>query len=420
MNRPSKECSNLDSGEQFLLTQHLGKSETLSEESKWLSETFNRQHYLYATYAHKKPAWKSVRKYKALSESDMFRLWQDPDCFIGSRFWSETNYFLLDIDIGSLYHPTKGEESVAEMLEALEEIGIVRHLKIVSSASKGIHLYFPLPRKYKLWKVALIVRSVLHDHGFDIVNGVLEIFPNYIPFTPGQLPIYKGHRLPLQRDSYLLDKGYVKKHSNLSKFIEAWNTAASKQDDNLFNSRIEQLNSCRKGTKKEEIHEWEERLSSILEVGWTEDGQTQEIVKTACMYGRVFVGLNWNLLEKYVLKIIISAPGYKQFCGHQKDIERVVKDWVKTNKKSNHYYPSASRFQYRRNELSEASNKRKKEIARDKIAEAVKKIRDHQTQLVHSTTKLATALQTHTRCSYTTLYKHKDLWHPKHRRDVRG
>lgn len=144
-----------------------------------------------------------------LSSGELVQLFLDEQKLIGVGFDKTTKYIVIDIDWLSKYHPTHDIDQFRGILNALETIGLTRHLVIRSSDSGGIHVYFPLPEEVPTFWLAASVRVILTDAGYEIKNGHLEIFPNTKHFAklPGEHSHYKSHRMPLQPNSgsYLLE-----------------------------------------------------------------------------------------------------------------------------------------------------------------------------------------------------------------------
>ena len=76
---------------------------------------------------------------------------------LGVRPGSKTAYALLDIDMGSPYHPKRDPLALQRICDALEPLGIVAHLALTSSHSQGLHIYFPFGKSFPSWQIALVV-----------------------------------------------------------------------------------------------------------------------------------------------------------------------------------------------------------------------------------------------------------------------
>jgi hypothetical protein len=152
--------------------------------------------------------------------------------------------------------------------------------------------------------------------------------------------------------------------------------------------------------------EWRERLENTLRKGWTGPNQTNQIIKEACVYSRVFLGLDWTQVQSWVVKTLKGLPGFKEHCNHQKDVERRVKDWVNSNKKSNRYFPYGAIPKVK---LPKApSNQERAAEAKQRILETIAQIHE----MPDGVWKRECLIRQKAKCSSTTLRKYKDLWHP--------
>jgi hypothetical protein len=105
--------------------------------------------------------------------SECDRLIQQGRYLYGVRFGAVTHYCLLDIDIGSLYHPRNDPFAIARITAALEPLGLVSSVACTSSYSGGLHLYFPFAHAQSSWQLASVVAVLLERAGFTI-NEIVE------------------------------------------------------------------------------------------------------------------------------------------------------------------------------------------------------------------------------------------------------
>jgi hypothetical protein len=148
----------------------------------------------------------------------------DPFWEIGKRFAGQTNYAMIDIDRGSQYHPWNDPTAFASLLGCLEDLGLVRPVLVRSSASNGLHLYYPLAQLCRTWEVATRLDAHLRQHGYTPSPGQLELFPNIKPKDAA----YNPHRLPMQSaGSGLVDMAgeMVPAARDLAAFLDAWQWA---------------------------------------------------------------------------------------------------------------------------------------------------------------------------------------------------
>lgn len=374
-------------------------------------QIFHCWDFLQAKSTRGKPDWITISKYPITPEN-LYAKWASTDELIGVRFKNgkqgTTSYLMIDIDAGSSYHPYKDPQSLNELLEIMEDIGLCRYIAIRSSPSNGLHLYFPMPKPLPCYRLAVAVKSAVEKAGFEVKPGQLEIFPNVK--TPRSN--YNGHRLPLQEGSYVLDQSFQPGHNSLHQLIDVWHLAASKQDTDLLSQIVASSQSFQQ-TKSKDCEEWRKRLETTLNKGWTGNGQTNGIINTACVYARVFLEKNWNEVEQWVLHTTVSLPGYQKFCRHQHHIKRRVRDWVKTNRRTNRYRPYSNTPKQPRVRLAPPNEVRSADALKriqDAIAHIIKEMGELP-KLVRDRQKLICKVAN---CSASTLRKYLELWHPNH------
>ena len=117
--------------------------------SRYIIETLNdflalwphRYDYIYAPHPDPgtKPNWHTETRHP-LSD----RIIAQGTYLYGVRHGSHTSYGLIDIDRGSPYHPQNDPLALDRINQALEPLGLVASLKLTSSDSLGLHLYYPL------------------------------------------------------------------------------------------------------------------------------------------------------------------------------------------------------------------------------------------------------------------------------------
>jgi hypothetical protein len=307
-----------------------------------------------------KPKWRTNRKYR-LTRGEFVKRHSDELTLIGVSFGTTTRYFMLDIDKGSQYHPDNDITALPKLRQLLEQIGIVRTDLIRSSHSGGIHLYGCLPKNVSTIRLATAIHVTLIDAGIQIIKGQLECFPNPKPYgEKGHYTYYNPHRVALQPNSgsLLLDEdGEIMlsaenlTHENmLAGFLTRTAQSAQAQDIELL-SRI--MDTCyakytsNKGIAKYQHHhkdytevarEWKENLElTIQNIGWTDYGQTNTLLPNFIAYGVVFLGLKGEELENCLYELILTAPGYHDYCRHQHEIKAVIKDWVENTERQGYY-----------------------------------------------------------------------------------
>lgn len=292
-----------------------------------------------------RPDWMTIQyngKDINLQATELDKLYASGKEAVGVRFGSLTSYLLLDIDYLSKCHPNINRSEWNRLLKTLETIGLLNPIKILSSDSGGRHIYYWFNNREQLdtFKVAQLLWSVCHAHGFDIKQGNIEIFPHCKKFTPTPSS-YNGHRLPLQPNSgsVLLDDyedGDIERWDILNPWGEfCQRVQNSQQDMALLRKKIawgvkyhqEHNSFSSAGTMTTTAAEWLKNLDDRLLLGWTDKGQTNELIRTACVREWVFTS-DGERKDDAVLKQLINMPGYFEHCGHQHEIELRVRDWM--------------------------------------------------------------------------------------------
>ena len=198
----------------------------------------------------------------------------------GVRFGAETQYCLLDIDIGSAYHPNSDPLAIARLIAALEPLGLVSYVACMSSYSGGLHLYLPFQQPQSSWKLAIAVSTLLENAGFKLILGQLEVFPNPKPYSiEGTPSLFNAHRLPLQIGSYLLNETFQPIWSDQNRFVDQWEFARKRND---FNKAA--LKQIIKQAKRRHFQvsgkadKFINDLNAEIELGWTGQGQTNRLL----------------------------------------------------------------------------------------------------------------------------------------------
>ncbi|MCC0179201.1 hypothetical protein I4641_19750 [Waterburya agarophytonicola K14] len=112
----------------------------------------NYFHHLSDVILHKKGEWKTL-KYK-LHRHLLLKYHFKRDRVVGVRFGKTTKYLAADIDRLSSIHPAENPIGFGKFLEAMEKIGLVRYIKLQSSWSGGLHIYFSLPKEVNTYDAA--------------------------------------------------------------------------------------------------------------------------------------------------------------------------------------------------------------------------------------------------------------------------
>jgi hypothetical protein len=360
-----------------------------------------------------KPDWQTESKYP-LSD----RLITQGASLYGVRPGATTAYALLDLDYGSPYHPRHDPLALQRICDALEPLGLLAHLTLTSSDSKGLHLYFPCAEPMPSWQLALAVATLLENAGFKIMSGWLEVFPNRKPFaTDGSISLYNGHRLPLQQGSYLLNDELQPIASSQLAFLRYWQLAANRNDISVpvleQTIRQSQRRTYRITGKAEKFLN---DLNAEIELGWTGRGQTNRLLGRIAMRSYIFghtlyaaEPLKGKALADDIVKVARALPGFTTYCGHQHEIERKARHWARKIEKNSHYFPYATRKATKVKD-GPTWNQQQQQGACDRIQATVLDLfrQDNWPSGITARFKLLNAAG----LSGDTLYSHQDLWHP--------
>ncbi|MBD2316347.1 hypothetical protein [Phormidium tenue] len=357
-----------------------------------------------------KPEWKTETHYP-ITGRRLYDYWTDPETLIGVRFGNQTEYALIDIDKGSPYHPNTNHEKFKTVLQALEEIGLVRPLIVQSSHSEGLHIYYPLWQEVPSFGIACAIKSSLQKNNCEIAAGVIESFPNTKKYDSE----YNGHRLPLQTGSYQLNNDLQIVGRDLNQFVETWLTVQEHQDIDLLKQAIAEAKANYQPPKdNRKTIQWREDLEKQIEAGWTGQGQSNQLLYLMGKYARVFLGCEEDeAIAEYITKTAKAAVGFIKFCGDIKRLEQKAKDIAKWCMK--HHFPWGSKKEEQTNEESEDIENKKAQ----KHAERLERIRTTANELnktgemPETIRGMAQAIAKAAKVSVETLYENKQLWHPE-------
>lgn len=393
----------------------------IEEQDLFLALFSHRHDYIWAEHPKPggKPEWKTESRHP-LSD----RLVKQGSYLYGVRFGQKTRYFLIDIDLNSLYHPRRDPFAISRIIAALEPLGITQYIACTSSYSGGIHLYFPFEQAQESYKLARVVQVLLENAGFIFASGHLELFPNDRGFVDNIPALYAAHRLPMQAGSYLLNRDYEIIWSDQTTFVQQWQFA---QAHNQLNEKT--LRQVLKVAKRKKYrisgkaNKFLNDLVNEIYQGWTSAGQTNRLLGRIAMHCYIFwhylngcSPLEGRALVRQIVEIAKSLPGYTDFCRHQHEIEQRAEEWA-TCVQDSRYFP----YGVGKTPTSPAANQEqpkstwhqdKQEDARERIRTAIAQLLETNTLPVGPTDRF-NALVGHG-IGGGTLYKHKDLWHPKY------
>ena len=378
----------------------------------------HRFDYLFASHPDPgtKPNWKTETSH-ALSD----RLIIQGAYLYGVRPGPQTAYGLLDIDKGSPYHPKRDPLALGRICEALEPLGLVDHLSVTSSDSQGLHVYLPCDEPLPSWQLALAITARLENAGFKIKPGWLEVFPNRKPFAAdGSISLFNGHRLPLQQGSYLLNDDLQPIASSQSAFVRQWHIAANRND---INAKVlkQTIRQARRETYRitGKADKFLNDLNAEIEPGWTGKGQTNHILGRIAMRSYIFghtlyadVPLSGQALIDDIVRVARSLRGFKDYCGHQRDLVKKATEWAHAIEAKEKYFPygigKATKAPIER--TGPTWNQQQQAEARQNIQQLVVAFCE-QDAWPNSITPRYNLLCA-AGISGSTLYNHKDLWHP--------
>ncbi|MDV3348288.1 hypothetical protein QGP82_06275 [Leptothoe sp. LEGE 181152] len=394
--------------------------------NRFLALFSHRHDYIYANHPSpgKRPQWQTESRHP-LSD----RLIEQGTYLYGVRFGKETQYAMVDIDIGSAYHPRRDPIAFQKLTEALEPLGLVSAITCTSSDSQGLHLYFPFSESLTAWEVGSGITLLLESQGFKVTPGQLEVFPNARLYTIESTPnLFNAHRLPLQRGSYLLNDDLDPIWTDQTTFVEQWKQCQGRNNlNNAILQRIIRQKKRRSYRLSNKADKFLNDLNAEIEQGWTDHGQTNRLLGRITMRTYVFHHVMYggepligDSLIKEVLTIAKALPGYELWCRHQHEIEDRVSEWVSCIEKS-HYFHYGEQFgKYKskkeKKEKSESENtepswnKQQSQKTKDKIQAALKELSD-KNELPEQATARFNALRKFG-IGGGSLYRYKELWHP--------
>jgi hypothetical protein len=281
----------------------------------------------------KEPQWRTLAR--KLQATDLDAIFALEHTSIGVRFGKLTKYLMIDIDIRSLCHPEVNQREWDRLMKALEDVGLTDRIIVRSSHSGGLHVYFWFGEELETYKVAQLLWSVCRAGCFELRGGNIETFPNAKKYTlfPS---MYNGHRLPLQPESggLLLDE-YFEEIETLDPWGEfCYRVHTSEQDMEELKRKLAWGARYHKKYARylgcdalcNSAADWKQSLIDRLKLGWTCQGQTNELVRVACVMAWVFGDGTRNDAE--VVEKLGNLSGYKEFCRHQHEMDDRVEDWM--------------------------------------------------------------------------------------------
>ncbi|MBD2074331.1 hypothetical protein H6F86_10625 [Phormidium sp. FACHB-592] len=404
------------------------QSQFVQEPDAFLKLFPNRVDFIYAEHPDPgdRPDWKTEGRHP-LSD----RLLQEGDRLYGVRFGKQTDYLMLDIDRGSLYHPHSDRLAIPRLLAALEPLGLVEAVVVTSSYSGGIHLYLPFQKAQETWAIAHVVSTLLANAGFKLKPGQLELFPNPKPFSKAP-SLYAAHRLPLQAGSYLLNSDFQPIYGEQTTFVQCWQFAQQRNEiDQRTRKRVLQQAKRKRYKLSGKAEKFFNDLNTEVEAGWSGASQTNPLLGRIAMreyiFGHVQRGsepLTGEALVDAICEVARALPGFDTYCSHRLDLEKRAMSYARSIQAS-HYYPFGSKQQVKTALLPESLeppksnwNQSQSQAARDRINNAIADLQQR-----HALPATITARR-HAIRAYgignQTLDKYKELWHPNYLKPIQG
>ncbi len=397
----------------------------LERQDQFLSLFPHRFDYIWAEHptVGQPLAWKTERRHP-LSD----RLVQQGSYLYGVRFGAETQYCLLDIDIGSPYHPQRDPFAIARIVAALEPLGLVSYFASTSSYSGGLHLYLPFAQPQSSWKLAIALACLLENAGFKPSPGQLEVFPNPKPYLEAETPsLFNAHRLPLQTGSYLLNQDLQPIWSDRSSFVQQWQFAQTRNDlDSATLKRLVHQAQRQYFRISGKADKFLNDLNAEIELGWTGAGQTNRLLgritlRTYIFHHKLAGGepLEGPALVQKVVEVAQSLPGYRDYCRHQHEIEHRAAEWALCIENSHyfHYGYESGKFKPQQPEVEAAIervptwNQQQSATTRDRIRSAIADLLNQAALPAKATARFHSLLKYG--IGGASLYRHRDLWHPQ-------
>lgn len=388
----------------------------------------HRFDYIYAPHSPSTPAWQTERRHPLTD-----RLLQQGSYLYGVRFGAKTSYCLLDIDAGSLYHPHRDPLAMGRLLAALEPLGLVSYLACTSSYSGGLHLYLPFDKAQPSWQIGSVLTVLLENAGFLVKPGQLEVFPNRRSYSvQGKPNLFNAHRLPLQNGSYLLNSSFEPVWADRQQFGQQWQLVQVRNQ--LSEKSLRQIlkqNQRQHYQVSGRAAKFLNDLNAEIEPGWTGPGQTNYLLGRITLRTYVFhhiltgeAPLTGAALVAEVTKTAQELPGYRDWCQHQHELEERVKEWASCIENSRYFHYGTSREKTAKQNLEDEKkalenildnglswNQQQCQTARERIQSAVADLLDRAALPARTTDRFKALIEYG--IGGSSLYKHKDLWHPE-------
>lgn len=254
----------------------------------------------------------------------------------GLRWGSQTHFAVFDIDQGSPYHRA---DELTKLQERLSAVGL-RVTLYRSSERGGWHAYLFLDDWTDSNELRETLKKWLHAHGYEIRNGVLEIFPSgmglRLPLQPGFAWLDDNAELIAERKELSTEAALSRFLSNLKDNASDWSYSKSLIETEL------QVIAARLGAKDQAhedaidtagfedffnyrlIPEKYEEGRQYWQSGLTAKGQRHDAILAVEHYlwhGDRFAGVpalpaDWNNEQRYRLILAWLKRNHNGFCNH--------------------------------------------------------------------------------------------------------
>lgn len=366
-----------------------------------------------------------------ISTDQLWNLYASKKGVVGVRPGKETNYAMVDLDIGSMYHPKNSILGYWLILASAEKVGVTRTVTITSSWSGGLHIYMAFPEEFNSFNVALTLKHQFELDGIIVAPGQVEIFPNQKAYSKDvkNQTKYNGHRLPLQEGSFILDDDLNPYSDSIDVFCALMEQCATYQDMELFKAHFEASKELKlfdykykhsfdpgNKAKSDKAIAWENALDEVISKGWTGKSQTNKILLYLHQKALVFTPFSGEMAVQWMVETAKSMPGFDQWCNHKRDLIVRCRDWITCSEKNKYY----KKYRGTPDRLTENCNSPRINKNDLNASEAQKRILDSIQDLgnciFRTTTEFLTAVGNKCKqlfnrtVSLRTLYKYKSLW----------
>lgn len=184
-------------------------------------------------------SWTTVSKHFAASDSHLTNAVAGKDTSIwGLRWGKQTRFAVLDVDAGSKYHNAQELNKLQNHLATVKLISTLYR----SSESEGWHFYLFLDDWHQSDELEETLKSWLRANGYEIKNGVLEVFPSKnglrLPMQSGFAWLDASGQVIVSREDLTADEAIMRFSQDALSRVSDW-----QQSKCLMLSQLERKNS---------------------------------------------------------------------------------------------------------------------------------------------------------------------------------